>query len=67
MFNWEEGPEPDTDAWEEKIAEEYEEYLDAYCTTHGPDDCDYIDYAEFRSRRIIECDESEAEFHEDYA
>jgi hypothetical protein len=29
MYNWEFGPEEDNDAWEERVHEEYEEYVDS--------------------------------------
>jgi hypothetical protein len=61
MFDWEYGPEPDIDKWEENVWEQYEEYCER------SKENDYVmSFEVYREKVMQEMEEHIAELQESY-
>jgi hypothetical protein len=62
MFDWEYGPEPDLDRWEENIVEQYEEYLERFTDGDSFPMC----FEMYRDKMIQEMEEHIGSIEVDY-
>lgn len=64
MSYWEYDPEPDTDRWEENVAEQYEEYVEKFT---GDEDGPFpMSFEAYREKMIEEMEEHIGSIEIDY-